>query len=67
MKSIFVLLALVGICTATDSYMHVLAQEWPGSVCKFENCQAKYMGKFDNRRWNLHGLWPDTVLETTCG
>ncbi|KAM3139682.1 hypothetical protein pb186bvf_008140 [Paramecium bursaria] len=41
--------------------------EWPGSVCKFEKCQAAYMGNFDNRRWNVHGLWPNTVLATSCG
>lgn len=25
------------------------------------------MGNYDNARWNNHGLWPNTMLETTCG
>lgn len=25
------------------------------------------MGNFDAKRWNIHGLWPNTVLPTSCG
>ncbi|CAD8056045.1 unnamed protein product [Paramecium sonneborni] len=48
-------------------YMYVFAQEWPGSICKFQKCTKTYMGNYDNARWNTHGLWPNTMLQTTCG
>lgn len=25
------------------------------------------MGNYDNVRWNTHGLWPNTMLQTSCG
>ncbi|CAD8094127.1 unnamed protein product [Paramecium sonneborni] len=48
-------------------YMYVFAQEWPGSICKFQKCTKTYMGNYDNARWNNHGLWPNTMLSTSCG
>lgn len=67
MRFALLLVALIATSYAADSYRHVFAQEWPGSVCKFQSCQRKYMGRFDARRWNIHGLWPDTIVDGSCG
>ncbi|CAD8141307.1 unnamed protein product [Paramecium pentaurelia] len=70
--TIILLLYIVSLtyCQQNDEilgFMYVFAQEWPGSICKFVNCTKTYMGNYDNARWNTHGLWPNTMLETTCG
>ncbi|CAK78917.1 unnamed protein product (macronuclear) [Paramecium tetraurelia] len=48
------------------TYMYILAQEWVGSVCNVEP-SCPYMGKYDGQRWNIHGLWPNTQLTSSCG
>lgn len=58
---------LLGVAVAEDRFMYVFAQEWPGTVCRYERCQASAMGAFDGRRWNVHGFWPNTVNQTFCG
>lgn len=74
-SKVLIIFTIVIFCKATSdieneentTYMYVFAQEWPGTVCKFETCTKAYMGNYDNARWNTHGLWPNTVLSTSCG
>ncbi|KAM3139678.1 hypothetical protein pb186bvf_008136 [Paramecium bursaria] len=49
-----------------DDYVHIFAQEWPGSVCRAEKCSQEYMLNYDGLRWNIHGLWPNLVKPTYC-
>ena len=59
---LFVILSRV----LADDYVHIFAQEWPGSVCRAEKCSKEYMLNYDGLRWNIHGLWPNLVKPTYC-
>lgn len=41
-------------------------REWPGTVCKTNKCTPQYMGNFDSKNFNLHGLWPSGLESNVC-
>ncbi|EGR30483.1 ribonuclease t2 family protein, putative [Ichthyophthirius multifiliis] len=50
----------------TYSYF-AFEREWPGTVCKINNCQQDYLGDFDGKNFNIHGLWPNGIEDDQCG
>lgn len=57
--SIVILLFFSPIAFSYEYY--TLAQEIPGTICKYQKCASAMMGSIGQSTMNLHGLWPDTA------
>lgn len=40
--------------------------EWPGSVCKFKDCNRRDLENFNGKHFNLHGVWPTGSPSNQC-
>lgn len=59
----------VNATNSDDPYnytFYVFARSWPGSVCLFEECSDKMLGEYDERNFNMHGLWPSGSGDDYC-
>ena len=64
-KTLF-LLSFAFSMVSCNNYRYVFAQEWPGSVCRHNNCQDKYIRNFQGSAFSIHGLWPDIDATSYC-
>ncbi|KAL4456626.1 hypothetical protein ABPG74_000733 [Tetrahymena malaccensis] len=49
-----------------DYVFYQVEIEWPGSVCKFNNCNRRDLENFNGKHFNLHGVWPTGVPSNAC-